>query len=89
VWPNTYTHRFTLEQDSDSDSDSDSEKEMGEELQQQEQQLGQRRTRYRLGRAGPLRVFGAAAEEDDEGNNIVGVTLAGDGTVLVASKVIL
>jgi hypothetical protein len=44
---------------------------------------------YRLTRAGPLRVFGAEEEEDDEKNFIVGVSLVGDGTVLLASKVCL
>lgn len=57
-----------------------------EEGEQAEEQLG--RSRYRLTREGPLRVFGTQeGGEDDEKNNIVGVTLANDGTVLLASKV--
>lgn len=65
-------HRFTLEEE--------------EEEEAKEQR---RSRRFRLTRQGPLRVFGAVGEEeeDDERNNIVGVTLAGDGTVLMASKV--
>jgi hypothetical protein len=88
---------FTLEQQQDYSSDSDtySEDEEAEAEQQAAKSMPQQRQqewrlKYRLVQEEPLRVFGAGtgAGEDGEANNIVGVTLAGDGTVLVASKVI-
>lgn len=78
------THRFTLEQEGERQQQPLSSRSSSNSTG-----IPQPRPRYRLAREGPVRVFGAEGKgnNDDERNNIVGVTLAGDGTVLVASKV--